>query len=42
MSTATGPVTERSDLRITRPIPIDDTDVTAPVRLDLYLSGDGS
>ena len=27
-----------SDLRITRPLPDDDPDVTAPVRLDLYLS----
>jgi hypothetical protein len=32
----------RSDLRITRPVPEDDPDTTAPVRLDLYLSGDGS
>ncbi len=29
----------RSDIRITRPLPIDDPDVTAPARLDLYLSG---
>jgi hypothetical protein len=33
---------DRSDLRITRPLPVTDVDVTAPVRLDLYLSGDGS
>ena len=32
----------RSDLRITRPIPFDDPDITAPVRLDLYLSGGAS
>jgi hypothetical protein len=31
-----------SDLRITRPLDDDDPDVTDPVRLDLYLSGDGS
>jgi len=31
----------RSDIRITRPLPIDDPDVTAPVRLELYLSGGG-
>jgi hypothetical protein len=29
----------RSDLRITRPLPRTDPDTTAPVRLDLYLSG---
>ena len=29
----------RSDIRITRPMPMDDPDVTAPARLDLYLSG---
>lgn len=29
----------RSDIRLTRPLPIDDPDVTAPARLDLYLSG---
>jgi hypothetical protein len=29
----------RSDLRITRPLTIDDPDITAPVRVDLYLSG---
>ena len=32
----------RSDLRVTRPVETDDPDVTAPVRVDLYLSGDGS
>jgi hypothetical protein len=32
----------RSDVRVTRPIETDDPDVTAPVRVDLYLSGDGS
>jgi hypothetical protein len=32
----------RADLRITRPLPSTDPDVTAPVRLDLYLSGGGS
>jgi len=31
----------RSDLRITRPQRSDDPDVTAPVRLELYLSGAG-
>jgi hypothetical protein len=30
----------RSDLRVTRLLPRDDPDATAPVRLDLYLSGD--
>jgi hypothetical protein len=29
----------RADIRITRPLPIGDPDVTAPVRLELYLSG---
>jgi len=29
----------RSDIRVTRPLPADDPDETAPVRLDLYLSG---
>lgn len=29
----------RADIRITRPMPMDDPDVTAPARLDLYLSG---
>jgi len=29
----------RSDIRITRPMPMDDPDVTAPARLELYLSG---
>jgi len=29
----------RSDLRITRPLPATDVDLTAPVRLDLYLTG---
>ena len=29
----------RSDLRVTRPIPSTDPDVTAPVRLELHLSG---
>ncbi len=29
----------RSDLRVTRPLPGTDPDATAPVRLDLYLSG---
>jgi hypothetical protein len=29
----------RSDIRITRPLESDDPDVTAPARLDLYLSG---
>jgi hypothetical protein len=32
----------RSDLRITRPLPATDVDVTAPVRLDLYLTGGAS
>ena len=32
----------RSDIRITRPLSSDDPDVTAPVRLDLYLSGGGA
>jgi hypothetical protein len=30
----------RADIRITRPVVSDDPDVTAPVRLDLYLSGE--
>ena len=29
----------RADIRITRPMPMDDPDVTAPARLELYLSG---
>jgi len=29
----------RADIRITRPMPLDDPDITAPARLDLYLSG---
>ena len=29
---------DRSDLRITRPLPRTDADATAPVRLDLYLT----
>jgi hypothetical protein len=32
----------RSDIRITRPLPKTDVDTTAPVRLDLYVSGGGS
>lgn len=32
---------ERSDIRVTRPLPATDPDATAPVRLDLYLSGTG-
>lgn len=31
----------RSDLRVTKPLPAGDPDETAPVRLDLYLSGNG-
>jgi len=30
----------RSDIRVTRPLPLGDPDVTAPARLDLYLSGE--
>jgi hypothetical protein len=30
----------RSDIRITRPLERTDPDVSAPVRLDLYLSGE--
>ena len=31
-----------TDLRITRPLEQKDVDATAPVRLDLYMSGGGS